>query len=517
MSSSPALESRRQWSGWIDLTALDDAPNSDRAPRGPLPLRTIVLGGVGTVLVLLGSIGAGGVLIHDPILQPGPLSALRYGHGRDLATAVVYLGFGLLVWAWVRLGRGVLAGLVGSRSVLLATLTWIAPLMIAPPLFTRDVYSYLAQGLLALHGLDPYSVGPSALSGTIPNNVHPFWQTTPAPYGPLFIGISKGVVLLVDHGVISGVIMMRILLLSGLAMTILALPGLVRHLGGRLPVALWLAAASPLTVVYLVGGPHNDMLMIGVLSVGTLLVLDGRHAGGIALVTLAMAIKATAGLALPFLVWIWAARLSGDRWQRFAKAVTPALAVFTLVFGSCMALAKVGFGWLPALSAPSMLVNYLSAPTALGQLLHSATTPFFGISAGMFVGFTRTLGGILLVAVLARQWWQAREGGAEAVRRAAIALFAGAILSPTTFPWYLTWGMALAAALPWNRRALSWVVGASVMLMLTYYPSGEDALYNWPFMAVGLAAAVLAGASLTRFDPLGLGEVFHREHQQSRS
>lgn len=517
MPPSPTLESRQQRSSWTDLTALDDAPNSGRAPRGPLPLRTIVLGGIGTVLVLLGSVGAAGVLVHDPILQPGPLSALRYGHGKYLASAIVYLGFGLLVWAWVRLGRGVLAGLVGSRGVLLATMAWIAPLLIAPPLFTRDVYSYLAQGLLALHGLDPYSVGPSALTGAIPDNVHPFWQTTPAPYGPLFIGVAKGVILLAGHGVISSVILMRFVLLSGLVMLIFALPGLVRHLGGSLPVALWLAAASPMTVVHLVGGPHNDMLMIGLLAVGTLLVLNGRHAGGITLVTLAMAIKATAGLALPFLVWIWASRLTGTRWQRFAKAVAPALTVFVAVFGSCMVLAKVDFGWLPALSAPSMIVNYLSAPTGLGQLAQHTLGVFLGVPSGVFVDIGRTLGGIALVAVLGWQWWQAREGGADAVRRAAIVLFAGAMLSPTTLPWYLTWGMALAAALPWNRRTLCYVVGASVVLVLAYYPDGETALYNWPFMAAGLAAAVLAAVSLVRFDPLGLGEVFRRSDTTTRS
>lgn len=258
-----------------------------------LPLRTIALGAIGSLLLLIGSLGGAGTLVHDPILGSGPLAAMRYGHGKDLATAVLYVGFGLLVWAWVRLGRGVLAKLVGPRGVLLATATWIVPILIAPPLFTRDVYSYLGQGLLALHGLDPYSVGPSALTGPIPDNVHPTWQTTPAPYGPLFIGISKAVILLAGDGMISSVIVMRLVLLCGLGMLIFALPGLVRHLGGDLPTALWLAAASPMTVVHLVGGPHNDMLMIGLLAVGTLMLLDGRHAGGIAMVTMAMAIKAT--------------------------------------------------------------------------------------------------------------------------------------------------------------------------------------------------------------------------------
>lgn len=496
----------------------DDGPTRRGArPRTALPARTIALGAVGSVLILLGSLGAGAVLDHDPLLSSTPLAAMRYGHGKYLAAGVVYLGFGLLVWAWVRLGRGVLAELVGSRGVLAAAAAWTAPLLIAPPLFTRDVYSYLAQGLLALQGFDPYSVGPAVLTGPIPDNVHPFWQSTPAPYGPLFIGLSQAVVLLTGDSVIASVIAMRLLLLSGLVMVVFALPGLIRHLGGTLPVALWIVAAGPLTVIHLVGGPHNDLLVIGLLAVGTLLVLDGRHAAGIATVTLAMAIKATAGLALPFLVWVWAGRMSGSRGQRFGKAFFPAIGVFGAVFGGCMVVAEVDFGWLPALSAPSLLINYTSIPTGLGQFTHALVALFVDVGAGVFINVCRFLGAVVLVALLAWQWWQARDGGTGAVRRAALMLFVGALLSPTTLPWYLTWSLPLAAAMPWTRRNLSYFVGGSVVLVLGYYPDGETALYNWPFMAVAVAAAILAASSLRRFDPLGLNDAFPRLRIDHRS
>lgn len=500
----------------LEVESPEPAPVGDfvsggRILGGPLPLRTIALGAIGSLLILVGSLGAGGILVHDPILGSGPLSVLRYGHGKYLAGGVLYLGVGLLVWAWVRLGRGVLADLVGSRAVLLTAAVWMTPLLIAPPLFTRDVYSYLAQGLLALHGLDPYHIGPAALTGPIVENVHWFWQTTPAPYGPLFIGIAKVVVLLFGDNVIASVIAMRLVLLSGLALLIFALPGLVRHLGGRLPVALWLAVACPITVLHLVGGPHNDLLMIGLLAMGTLLTLERKHSSGIALAAMAMAIKATAGLALPFLVWLWAARLEGGLWQRFWRAAVPAVAVFGTVFGSCMALAKVGFGWLPALQAPSMLVNYLSAPTGVGQAVHAVVAMFVHVDRTGFVEVSRMLGSLLFVAIAARQWWRARHGGTDAIRRAAFVLFAGALLSPTTLPWYLSWGMALACALPWRRRAIAVVVAASVGLILAFYPNGEQAMYNWPLVAVALFAAWLAAQSLLRFDPLGLGELFSRK------
>nr|WP_228045958.1 polyprenol phosphomannose-dependent alpha 1,6 mannosyltransferase MptB [Saccharopolyspora sp. HNM0983] len=469
-----------------------------------MPVRTVGLGLLGALLLLTGSLGAGGTLTHDPVLGSGPLSVLRYGHGLTAATALVYTGFGLLVWAWVRLGRGVLAHLVDARGVLLAAAAWIAPLLVAPPLFSRDVYSYLGQGLLALHGMDPYGVGPGELTGPIPENVHPTWQNTPAPYGPLFIGIAKGVLLLAGHELITGIVLMRLMLLAGLLLLVCVLPGLVRHLGGSLPVALWLSVASPMTVIHLVGGPHNDMLMIGLLAAGALLALEGRPAAGVVLVSLAMAIKATAGVALPFLVWIWAARLEGPLWRRFARAVLPALALFAAVFGACVLAAKVGFGWLPALSAPGLIVNYLSLPTGLGQALHILVDLVVDAHPVPFVEFGRSVGSVALAGLIAWQWWRARDGGPDAVRRAAIVLCAAALLSPTVLPWYLTWSVALACALPWTRRGLSWVVGATVVLVVAYYPDGEEAMDNFPLMALGLAAALLAAESLVRFDPLGL-------------
>lgn len=474
-------------------------------------MRTVALGLIGSLLLLAGSIGGAGVLVHDPILGSGPLSALRYGHGRDIATAILYVGFGVLVWAWIRLGRGVLAGRVHNRGVLLATVTWVAPMLIAPPLFTRDVYSYLGQGLLALHGIDPYAVGPSALTGPIPDNVHPTWQTTPAPYGPLFIALAKGTILLSGDGMVTSVILMRIVLLTGLVMLVFALPGLVRHLGGRLPVALWLAAASPMTVVHLVGGPHNDMLVVGLIAVGSLAMLDDRPLGGITLVTLAVAIKATAAFALPFLVWVWASRLSGPRWQRFTRALVPSVGVFVAVFAACSALAKVGLGWVSALSAPGLIVNYLSAPTALGQVSFAVVSWFADVEPGVFIEAGRTLGTLVLFGILTWQWWRARDGGPDAMRRAAIVLFAAALLSPVVHPWYLTWGAALAAAVRWTPRGLSFVVGILVSLVLCYYPDGEQAMYNWPLVGAALGSGVVAGLSLTRFDPLGLSRLFRRD------
>ncbi|OLF10458.1 hypothetical protein BLA60_14720 [Actinophytocola xinjiangensis] len=473
-----------------------------RTWRGPL-----VVGTVGSVLMLAGAFGAGAMAVGDPLTAEGPLSWLRYGHGKLLASLAVYLGYALLVFGWIRLGRQVIAGQVGTRPVLLASACWTVPLLAAPALFTRDVFSYLAQGAIALAGHDPFTVGPTVLADPeFIENVHPFWHNTPAPYGPLFILLAKGTVAVTGTSITAGLLVTKLVNLVGLALLLWALPRLVRHLGGSLPVAVWLAVAGPLTVVHLVGGPHNDLLMIGFLAAGTALVLDRRHATGIALVTLGVAVKASAAVALPFLVWVWAGHLSSTLWRNFARACAGAVAVFAAVFAAVTVAAGVDLGWVTMVNASSRLVNWLSLPTAAGQLVHLVAGAPFGVSRDLFVTITRALGTALLVYVLVRQWWLARGGGPDAVRRAAIALFAVALLSPTMLPWYLTWGLCLAAAVAWKPRQLAVAVGVSVFMVAPYSPEGEQLTDVWLLMAPAILLSALAAVSLVRPDPLRLSD-----------
>ncbi|MBB4683502.1 polyprenol phosphomannose-dependent alpha 1,6 mannosyltransferase MptB [Amycolatopsis jiangsuensis] len=473
------------------------------------PYRTIAMGTVGSTLLMLAALGAGGILIRDPVLGHGPLSWIRYGHGRALANALLYTGFALVVWAWVRLGRYVLAGRIGSRPILIAALCWMAPLLVSPPLFTRDVFSYLGQGAQLLYGLDPYANGPAEL-GVLPNvvqNVHPLWQTTPAPYGPLFLLISKGIVAITQDTMIAGVILTRVVLLVGLGMTLWALPRLVSRLGGKLPVALWVAVASPMMVIHLFGGPHNDLMMLGFLAIGVLAALERRHVLAVVLVTVGMLIKPTAAVALPFLVWMWAADLKGpSKTRNFFKAGAAAVGLFLPVFvaGTWISLGSLNLGWWSGLSAPQLIANWLNFPTGIGEAVYNLVHLVADVPSSPFVTVARAIAMVGLIAFGVRQWWLARGGGKEAVYRAAITLLAVAILMPPTLPWYLTWGFVLISAFRWQRRHLSAVVAVSVFVTLVYYPTGEQALYDWWFIAVVVLVSLYAAASLLRPDPLGL-------------
>lgn len=70
---------------------------------------------------------------------------------------------------------------------------------------------------------------------------------------------------------------------------------------------------NPLVLIHLMGGVHNEMLMVGLMAAGIALTFQGRHALGVVAITVAIAVKATAGISLPFLVWVWMRHLRDRR------------------------------------------------------------------------------------------------------------------------------------------------------------------------------------------------------------
>ena len=89
----------------------------------------------------------------------------------------VYGGMILFVRVWfglyqtLRLRPGVP---IRQLSYMLAL--WIVPLLVVAPLFSRDVFSYAAQGEMMSHHINPYHYGPGTLgSGPYVSGVDPLW------------------------------------------------------------------------------------------------------------------------------------------------------------------------------------------------------------------------------------------------------------------------------------------------------------------------------------------------------
>nr|WP_290367882.1 alpha-(1->6)-mannopyranosyltransferase A [Spelaeibacter cavernicola] len=486
-----------------------------RSPEGHAAL----LGFLGSLMITFGGFGAGSVRKQDPLLESAHLSWLRFGHGLVLSTVVVWIGVILMITAWVRLGRTTIAGTVSLNELRAIVPMWIGPLLFAVPMFSRDAYSYLAQGALLRDGFDPYKVGPVANPGVLLDNVSNVWTTTTAPYGPIFLLLGRGITTLTGDNVVAGTMLLRLTMLPGLALMMWAVPHLARHLGGKPAVALWLAVLNPLVLIHLIGGVHNEMLMVGLMAAGIALVLEHHHVSGIVVVAIGVAIKATAGIALPFIVWIWMVHERDRRAEKgegplphpatlFLKTASLGVAAFAFVLAVASALAHVGIGWLTALSGSAKIINWLSLPTIMAYpvtLFASWFTDVGPVQTGQSIlGATRMICAAALVIVLLATWWRYRNSEREAVLGIMIAFVAIVILSPAALPWYYSWPLALGAGFAMSTPTLMFLVGMSTWLMLVFQPDGSIGLYTFPHVAAATFVAVVAALSLRRVDPLRL-------------
>jgi alpha-1,6-mannosyltransferase len=367
------------------------------------------------------------------------------------------------------------------------------------------MYSYLAQGALLHHGTNPYRVAPEALASwhrtALLGSVSPVWRHTTAPYGPLFLWLAGAVAGLAGSHVTAGVTLLRLLELPGLALLGVFVPRLARRAGGDPIRATWLVLASPLTLLYLVGGGHNDALMAGLLVAGVTLALDRRPLAAIALCTLATAVKlpAAAGLALVVACWLRAEPAARRRLRAAGIAAGTAVAVGV----ACGLVAGVGVSWISGdlFSTPASVRFALTPATALAvsvwELGHGVH-PWVGVAAApLEAAFTRACFGLCAAIGL---WFAWRVRRATLVRDLGVVLLAAALLGPAAWPWYLSWGLALLACdrVVQRRR---WPVALGVAAVFPVMAGGQVAvaLPAAPrVLVVYVTLGVAAGVTLLR-------------------
>ncbi|EIV95239.1 hypothetical protein FraQA3DRAFT_5047 [Frankia sp. QA3] len=301
-----------------------------------------------------------------------------------------------LCLCWVLLVRAMTAGRVSTRAGLAAAAAWSLPFAVGPPLFSRDVYAYAAQGELARLGLDPATHGVATLlTAGAPDGsgrafvwaVDPRWWHTHTPYGGAAVAVEKAAAA-IGGGPAGTVAVLRVVaVLATFVMIALSLRLAGSDPARRRAVAV-LVAANPVVVIHLVGGAHLDA--IAAMLVVAALVLDrarrvphphphpqaasGRtEAHGIlpgaaatGLACLAGNVKATALLCVGWLVLahLLAARRS-PRPVR-AGAVRLAADAAAAAVASGLSIAAAGFGptWIHALSTSGTLTTGI-APAAV--------------------------------------------------------------------------------------------------------------------------------------------------------
>ena len=399
-----------------------------------------------------------------------------------------YASLGLFAGGWAWLGVMAHRGQLSLTTAWVALGAWATPLLVGPPLFSRDLYSYVVQGLLAAKGHNPYHSSPSLLH-TNPAfaGIATVWQHTPAPYGPLSVLATTTSVRLAGGSLFLQIILVRLPALLGVALMGLAIPKIARRLGADPVLGFWLGVLSPLTLISLVGSGHNDALMLGVMLLGVLVLLQERFVLGTALGAAAAAVKLPAALIVVFPLMSTLRRSRQGRGRLLAAVVLTS----AIVLVALSALAGFGFGWLSlsAFKIPAELKTLATPSVAVGvflaSLLHALGS---GVATSSVVAVTRTVVSVLTLGALGWLLWNVHRY--EWVRILGVALLILAVGSPTLWPWYLLWGTCvLAATLAQRSVALSLTASLPVLLVGaqgTPALNGHSYLYVVPLLAGGV-------------------------------
>lgn len=449
---------------------------------------------LGSVLVLLGGLVVSTLPRSAPILQVEALADLRGAEaGRMLGLAVVLTGLGLLAAAWLRLCRvvGSADGVDAEEAlglVRFATVVWSAPLVLAPPLFSRDGWSYAAQGAMAHLGISPYEHGPSVLAGPVVQAVDPRWSETIAPYGPVPLAAGDQLAGLTGNPWML-VIGHRVLALVGLALLVWAVPRLARWTGVDPALACALVVASPLMLANGVGGLHNDLLMAGLMAAALVVAVEHGWAWGAVLGGTAAAVKAPGGLVCVAVavVGLQAAATLLERVRRLAGVAVVSLGWLALLG----VVTGLGHGWVAGLAVPGTVNTPLSVTTLLGGALDwTAALVGLGLPLATMLGVVRGLGTLVVLGLVA---WAAlrRPTGdpASAVGTAALVLGVLVALSPVVHLWYLLWVVPFWATLRLSRLGVIALVAVSVLAGLV---APMDSSLHGAYDAIVLGSMMLA-------------------------
>lgn len=430
--------------------------------RGPLAGRLALLAMiVGAIALVAFTSAAPSVLVFHsleifPGWQSGPMHALLAGlyvNGTVLRTGFSLLTIAMLIAYAVALAS---ARSLSLRLIVGVIVALHVILLLGPAFYLNDVFNYLGYARLGgLHGFNPYI---HTFEQQRFDPVFPFssWRNLSSPYGPIFTALTYPL----SWMPLSAAYWVTKIVTAVCSLGVLGLVYKAAKRLGRDPrVTLVFVALNPVYIVFALGGFHNDFLMLLPAIGAVLLVLSGRYRWAGAVLMIAVGIKMSMVLLLPFL--LLGAGTSRRRLvtrERVDILIGAVLAAIPL-----LALDLVLFGLAhPNLEYQTTLVTNFSFPNIFGDI----------IGAGGGASWILHLGeGLLVVAVLFLLY-QLFRGRGDWISRAGWATFALILSLAWLMPWYAIW-LTPFAALGGSSRLRKATLALTVYLVLCFVPSTQ--------------------------------------------
>jgi len=457
-----------------------DAYEVTEEPDGPIDTRGLVLRPalLGFVAVLAVAVGSSMPSSPFKLEMPGvwffgePSTNAPSHWGVYFSLAAVYGGLLLFMrvwWGMIRLYRSRHG--VPIRTMMGVFTLWSLPILVIAPLFSRDAYSYAAQGEMVSHHMNPYLYGPFELgnnSYTAP--VDPLWGNAPAPYGPMFLQVDGFFARITFHNELATIILLRLLALVGVLLIAACVPRLAKlyHRDGA--ELFTLMVLNPVTIFHLIGGAHNDALMLGLLVAGLTMAKEKRPIVGILLCALATAIKAPAALGILYIGWSWLGTGVPVR-ERVRPVVTAGL-IGLGVLGFFSYVSGLGWGWISILGTPGVVRSWASPTTGIAFLVTGvAHLAHLNVGVGGVLSVCRFLG--MVAAAVSAVWLLLNSDRIGTLKALGTTLLLFVLLGPVVQPWYLSWGLILLAPVALGQLR-SLVIGLSMVTAFIELPGGTQ-------------------------------------------
>jgi hypothetical protein len=427
-------------------------------PTLPDPARRAL--GAGGLLGLLGFGaavavgGAGGRTFVVPASAkgtPGWITGPFHVFGVTITAGQFFLALVAMCLSYVAVL--IAADALRPRVVLGAVVLLHVLFTLAPPLLSKDIFSYLEYARLGVvHDVNPYAEVVKAVRA---DEVYRYlgWRSIASAYGPLFTVATYPLA-----GLSAGVGLWIVKVVTGAAS--LGCVALVADCARRLDRSPVAAAAfvglNPVMLVYGVGGAHNDILMLLLALAGVALMLRAREGLGTAAVVAGVAIKASVGVMLPFM--FLAARSRLRALAGIAASGAAMLAIGVAAFdGEALGVFRV-------LKQQQRLVSDDAVPN---QLAHALGLP--GVTSDV-----RLVSRLFVIGAVAWLLWLVWRRGYDWIAATGWALVAAVVGSSWLLGWYVLWPLPFAAIA--NDRRLR----VASLALVAYFVANR-----WPILILG--------------------------------
>lgn len=403
--------------------------------------------------------GIATVVLGQQYLDVTPLTPSRPaaldGIATDLDNRLVLLTtLVLYVATWIATAQVSL----GPRRQALLVLLWSAPVLLAPPVLSADVYAYAELGWFQHVGADPYS----SLLHSMPSS--PFfdgtasWAGSATPYAPTALRLFWLAGSLAGFDPYWTPTVLRLLGILAVLATVPLAATLARQLNVSADRLALLIPLNPVLLLYAIGGIHQDAWALPLVLLAFSLALRPTVPwllAGVAALALAGTVKQTAVLVGVGLVPLAAARLPMRLGRRVRLVAAAAVVVAAGIAATAVwtVLAGTGIGWLSASSTPG-----LRAMSPLGFATLAA--------GGDYPPSWMILGGVVVGALVGASAWVV-DRGRDHVWKAGAFSAAVTYFGLVSFqPWYYLVSLPLLALTVRSSRVAFFAVLAWVFLLV---------------------------------------------------